>query len=65
MFLRPVGLLLLLAIVSGPKSTAFAASDPELGGASRDTTLNATDFAQLRDLIGVSSTPKIDTTLPR
>jgi hypothetical protein len=50
MFLRSIALLLLLAIVSGPQSAAFAASDPELGGTSRDTTLNATDFAELRDL---------------
>ena len=50
MFLRSIALLLLVAIVSGPQSAAFAASDPELGGTSRDTTLNATDFAELRDL---------------
>jgi hypothetical protein len=50
MFLRPIGLLSLLAIISGPQFAAFAASDPEPGAGSRDKSLNATDFAELRDL---------------
>jgi hypothetical protein len=65
MFLRPIGLLSLLAIISGPEFAAFAASDPEPGTGSRDKSLNATDFAELRDLYSVSSMPRIGTTLLR
>jgi hypothetical protein len=49
MFIRLIGALSLLAIISGPQSAA-SASAPEPDQASDDNTLNAADFAQLRDL---------------
>jgi hypothetical protein len=48
MFLRPIGVLSLLAIISGPPSAARAASDPEPDGSNQ--LLDATDFAELRHL---------------
>jgi hypothetical protein len=50
MFLRTLGVLSLLAIISGPPSAARAASDPEPDGARSNQLLDATDFAELRHL---------------